>query len=447
MSTFTRRGFLGVAAAGAVAGGLAACGSGGGTGGGTGGGSSSSSSRAFKIVQYEDKTSAQSQGWQLALDTFKKKHPELDVTFETTSFDAFRKNAKLVLGGSSVPDVVEFNKGNADGGQLASQGLLDPLDDAVAKYGWGDKVTGSMQAFAKYSPNGEAGSGSWFGVPNIGEYVMFYYNKALFKKAGITAEPTTMAEFVEVMDKLKAAGVTPVSSSSATSLGFNQMWVWYSLVSAFADRTAIDDFMFLRNPVNFSADPWQRGTATFQDWIAKGYLGTKLGGLTYEQAIVNFLSQKTGMLIWNNGSFARTRSDATFDWGYFTLPGAQMSMGSSGHLWGVPAKSANKDLAYEWIETTLSPEVQNKIGELGGLPLAGDTATIKDPVTQKFTARFDELVKADTLTFYPDYPVPGFLDFIQSNMGAMSNGTETADEYLGKLQTFYDDGAKTVKQG
>jgi len=437
VNTLTRRGFLGVAAAAAVASGLAGCGS---PGGGP-------SSKAFKIVQYEDKTSAQSQGWQLALELFKQKHPELDVTFETTSFDAFRKNAKLVLGGSSVPDVVEFNKGNADGGQLASQGLLDPLDDAVTKYGWADKVTGSMQAFAKYSATGEAGSGSWYGVPNIGEYVMFYYNKALFKKAGIAAEPTTMDEFVEAMDKLKAAGVTPVSSSAATSQGFNQMWVWYSLVSAYADRTSIDDFMFLRNPVDFSSDPWKRGTDMFQDWISKGYLGTKLGGLSYEQAIVNFLSQKTGMLIWNNGSFARTRADATFDWGYFTLPGAQMTMGSSGHLWGVPTKSANKDLAYEWIETTLSPEVQNKIGELGGLPLAGDTTKITDKVTQQFTARFDELVKADTLTFYPDYPVPGFLDFIQSNMGAMSNGTETAAQYLSKLQSFYDDGRKTVKQG
>ena len=84
-------------------------------------------------------------------------------------------------------------------------------------------------------------------------------------------------------------------------------------------------------------------------------------------------------------------------------------------------------------------------GVAGGLPLAGNTSKISDPITQKFTARFDELVKADTLTFYPDYPVPGFLDFIQSNMGAMSNGNETSAQYLAKLQSFYDDGRKTVK--
>lgn len=420
-----------------AAAGLVACSSGGGGDAG----------KTFTILQYEDPKTAQGQGWQLALDLFKKKHPGVKVDFQTTSFDAVRKNAKLTLGGNKVPDVVEFNKGNADGGQLASQGLLTPLTDEVKKYGWDKKVTGGMQSFAKYDEQGKAGSGDWYGIPNIGEYVTFYYNKDLFQKAGIAAEPKTMDEFVAAMQKLQAAGITPVSSSASTNQGFNQMWVWYSLVSAYADRKQIDDFMFLKGTVDFSADPWKKGTQQFQDWIDKGYLGTDLAGLTYEQANVNFLSGKTGMLIWNNGVFSRVKDQKDFAWGYFTLPGANLSMGSSGHLWGVPAKAKNKDLAYDWIDTTLSPEVQNKIGELGGLPLAGDSSKITDPVTRAYTQRFDEIVKADTLSFYPDYPVPGFLDFIQTNMAAMSNKNETADEYLAKLQKFYDDGKKATDQG
>jgi raffinose/stachyose/melibiose transport system substrate-binding protein len=407
----------------------------------------SAEGKTFTILQYEDKTTAQGQGWQLALDIFKKKHPDVTVKFQTTSFDGFRKNAKLVLGGNKVPDVVEFNKGNADGGQLASQGLLQNLDDAVEENGWDDDITGSMQSFAKYDSQGKAGSGHWYGIPNVGEYVTFYYNKDKFTQAGITSEPTTMDEFTTDLQKLKGAGITPISSSAAVNQGFNQMWIWYSLVSAVAERKQIDDFMFLKGKVDFSKDPWKTGTQEFQDWIDKGYVGTDLGGLNYEQANVNFLSGKTGMVIWNNGVFARVKDQASFPWGSFTLPGANMTMGSSGHLWGVPAKAANKDLAYDWISTTLSAKVQDKIGELGGLPLAGDTATISDPVTKAYTQRFDEVVKDDTLTFYPDYPVPGFLDFIQNNMSAMSNGNESAAEYLDKLQTFYDDGKKTVDQG
>lgn len=441
MATITRtarRVAVGIVAAALAATSLAACSS-------SGGGSSESGT--FTILQYEDPTTAQGQGWQLALEIFKKKHPKVKVDFQTTSFDAMRQNAKITLTGDKVPDVIEYNKGNADGGQLAGQGLLEPLTDQVKKYGWDKKITGGMQSFAKYSDKGLAGSGEWYGIPNIGEYVMFYYNKALFAKAGITSEPKTMDEFQADMDKLVAAGITPISSSASTSQGFNQMWVWYSLVSAQANRNSIDDYMFLRKPVDFSKAPWKDGAEQFQSWIDKGYVGTQLGGLNFEQATVNFLSGQKAMLIWNQGTFERIRKDASFDWGYFTLPGANMQMGSSGHLWGVPANAKNKDLAYDWIDTTLSSEVQNKIGQLGGLPLAGDASTITDPVTKAFTERFNELVKNNTLSYYPDYPVPGFLDFIQSNMQAMSNGNLKADEFTAKLQKFYDDGRKTALAG
>lgn len=410
-------------------------------------GSSAPGTGTLTILQYEDKTTAQGQGWQKALELFQAQHPGVTVNFQQTSFDAVRQNAKITLSGNDVPDVIEFNKGNADGGQLAAQGLLEPLTEQVTKRGWDKKVTGSMAAFAKYDEKGSAGAGEWYGVPNIGEYVMFYYNKKILADAGIKTVPTTLAGFESMMDELVAQKVVPVSSSAATSQGFNQMWVWYSLVSAAASRQQIDDFMFLRAPVDFSTGPFKEGTDRFQAWIDKGYVGDKLGGLSYEQATVNFLSQKAAMLIWNNGEFARIRKEADFDWGYVTLPGAGLSMGSSGHLWGVPAKAKNKDLAYEWIDLTLGSEVQNTIGQLGGLPLAGEASTISDTVTREFTQRFDELVTADTLSFYPDYPVPGFLDFIQTHMQAMSNKNETSAQYLAALQKFYDDGRAVVANG
>lgn len=429
---------IGTAAVAAMTISLAAC---------AGSGGDAEGDNTFTILQYENPDSAQGQGWALALEMFKEKHPDVDVDYQTTSFDAARQNSKITLTGGDVPDVIEFNKGNADGGQLAAQGLLTPLTDAVEEYGWDEKITGAMQAFAQYDEQGLAGSGEWYGIPNIGEYVMFYYNKDLFAQAGITEEPTDLASFEAAMDKLLSAGITPISSSAATSQGFNQMWVWYSLVSAMADRESIDDFMFLREPVDFAASPWGDGAQRFQEWIDKGYVGTELGGLNFEQATVNFLSGEKAMLIWNQGEFARIREQAPFEWGYFTLPGANTQMGSSGHLWGVPANATNKELAYDWIDITLSEEVQNLIGGLGGLPLAGDATTIEDPLTREYTERFNELLEADTLSFYPDYPVPGFLDFIQSGMQAMSNGNMTADEWTADLQEFYDEGREIALAG
>src|SRR5699024_776850 len=117
----------------------------------------------------EDPTSAQGQGWKRALQIFKEQHPDVTVDFQQTSFDAVRQNAKITLSGNEVPDVIEFNKGNADGGQLAAQGLLTDLTETVTARGWDAKVSDSMSSFALYE-DGMAGSGSWFGIPNIGEY-------------------------------------------------------------------------------------------------------------------------------------------------------------------------------------------------------------------------------------------------------------------------------------
>ncbi|UNX53745.1 ABC transporter substrate-binding protein [Georgenia sp. TF02-10] len=394
----------------------------------------------FTVLQYENPESAQAQGWQRAVEIFEEEHPGVTVDFQTTSFDALRQNAKILLAGDEVPDVIEFNKGNADGGQLAAQGLLEPLTAEVEERGWDEKVSGTMSSFARYDELGNAGSGEWYGVPNIGEYVMLYYNKEIFDQVGITELPTTLEEFEDVMDRLLAAGHTPISSSASSSQGFNQMWIWYSLVSAIAEREQIDDFMFLRGDPDLTKDPWRSATERFQEWIEKGYVGEDLAGLTFEQATVNFLQGDAAMVMWNNGEFRRITNDAQFDWGYFTMPGADLTLGSSGHLWGVPTKADNKELAYDWIETTLSPEVQNLIGSQGGLPLAGDTATIEDEQIRAFTERFDELVAADAMAFYPDYPVPGFLDFIQSHMQALSNGNEDAEDFLTAMQDFYDEG-------
>jgi len=433
--TFTRRqtlGALGTAAAvPALSTGLAACGSAGGQEDGT----------SLTILQYEDPTTAQGQGWKRALELFQEKHPEVTVDFQQTSFDAVRQNAKITLSGKDVPDIIEFNKGNADGGQLAAQGLLTDLTEQVSSRGWDAKVTESMRSFCQYE-DGMAGSGPWYGIPNIGEYVTFFYNQDLFDQHGVSPDITDLDGLESAMDAFLAAGVTPIASSAATSQGFNQMWIWYSLVCAIATRDQIDDFMFVKAPVDFSAAPWAEATERFQAWIERGYVGTGISGLNFEQATVNFLSGKAAMVMWNHGVFHRAASEADFAWGWMTMPGANLVMGSSGHLWGVPEGARNKELAYEWIDITLSEEVQNLIGEKGGLPIAGDPSSITEDRTRAYTEGFVELMEANTLSYYPDYPVIGFLDFIQEHMQAMSNGNETAQAYLEALQSFYDEGTQ-----
>lgn len=51
------------------------------------------------------------------------------VEFEKKAFEQIRQNASQVLNSDDAPDVMEYNKGNATSGLLASQGLLTNLND------------------------------------------------------------------------------------------------------------------------------------------------------------------------------------------------------------------------------------------------------------------------------------------------------------------------------
>lgn len=403
--------------------------------------SASGGEDTFTILQYEGKTSAQYLAWQKAVEIFKKEHPGVKVEFNSTSFDSMQKNGKLLLSGNKVPDVVEINKGNADAGQLASQGLIENLDEQVEKYGWDEKVTGAMTALARYDDEGNAGSGSWYGVPNIGEVVVWFYNKQMFEAQGITEPPKTMAELESTMQTFLDDGVTPVASGAS---GFGALWTWWGLVSAESDRKLVDDFMFLKGDPSLDSGPVLDGTSVFQSWINKGYLGEQIAAVTGEQMNQSFLSGTSPMIVENSGSVSNLKAEAQFDWGTFLMPEANMYPGSSGHLWAIPAKSGNKELAADWIDITLRPEVQNAISDNGGLPLAGDTSSIADPQTKEINELFRQVLDADGISFFPDYPVPGLLDMQQSGMQSLVNKAMTAEEFTEQFQKFYDDGKAQI---
>ena len=113
----------------------------------------------------------------------------------------------------------------------------------------------------------------------------------------------------------------------------------------------------------------------------------------------------------------------------------------------MPTSAKNKDYAYEFIDDMLGAKVQNGIGKAGDLALRSDTSVISDPQVKSFTEQFNTLKADDKLAYFPDYPVTGLLEFLESEMQGMANGTKTAAQFDSDLQAFYDKGKTQVKNG
>jgi len=82
--------------------------------------------------------------------------------------------------------------------------LKDITADLDADSAWKDSF--APGALGVYSYQGKN-----YGVPWDMGIVGFWYNKALFEQAGITTPPATWTEFTEDVQKLKDAGITPIS--------------------------------------------------------------------------------------------------------------------------------------------------------------------------------------------------------------------------------------------
>ncbi|MFT2817083.1 ABC transporter substrate-binding protein [Leifsonia sp. A12D58] len=406
----------------------------------SGSGDSAEDGKTLKLWHFESADSAMGIAWDEAIKTFEEE-TDATVEFEEKSFEQIRSTASQVLNSNEAPDVLEYNKGNATAGLLASQGLLSNLDDAVDEFGWADKLAPSLQTTAKYDDNGVMGDGSWYGVPNYGEYVEVYYNKDMFAANGLEV-PTTLSEFEDVLAAFQAKGITPLAEA-ATEYPLGQLW--YQLALAKADRDWVNDYQLYSNPIDWQGPEISYATQTIKDWTDAGYISTDATGLKAEDAGTSFIDGTYPIFFSGSWWYNRFTTEATgFDWGTFLFPETELSPGSAGNMWVVPENAKNKELAYKFIDITMRPEIQALIGNNGGIPVAANTADITDPKSQELIANFNALTEKDGIAFYPDWPTSTFYDELNAGLQELLNGTKSVKDVQKQLGEQYQSGVDDI---
>ncbi|WP_018142545.1 ABC transporter substrate-binding protein [Alloscardovia criceti] len=394
----------------------------------------------LKIWHYEESSGAQGKAWDKAIELFEEKYG-VKVEFEKKSFEQIRQNASQILNSDEAPDVMEYNKGNATAGLLASQGLLTNLDDYVKEYNWDSKISGSLAATGKYDDKGIMGSGNWYGITNYGEDVVMYYNKDMFDKYGIEI-PTTYDELVSAMQKFVDNGVTPLSEGVAE---YPLQHLWWQLALSKADDSFINAYEMYDGDVDWQGTELTYATQTIKDWVDKGYISKDSTGVKAEDAGQAFMAGTYPMFFSGTWWFGRFQTEmADTNWTFSTFPDSKKVVGSSGNIWVVPERSARKDLAAKFIDITLSPEVQNLMGNSGGLPIAADPDAITDEKSKELITSFNTVLENDGLGFYPDWPTSTFYDELNASLQELVNGTADVTTTLNQMKDNYDKGVESA---
>jgi raffinose/stachyose/melibiose transport system substrate-binding protein len=157
--------------------------------------------------------------WAEMAHQFEAAHP--GVKFEITPLEneAFKTKLTTNIQSGNPPDIFH----TWGGGVLFQQAEAGMVKDITADVGaWKDTLIPA--ALDAYSNDGK----TYASAVDTG-MVGFWYNKALFTKAGISAPPATWAEYLEAVRKLKAVGVTPIALAGKEKWPGHYYWAYLAM--------------------------------------------------------------------------------------------------------------------------------------------------------------------------------------------------------------------------
>src|SRR6266540_778162 len=172
-------------------------------------------------------------------DEFTKQFPNVTWDIKQDQFTNLINSTPRLLSGDNPPDLIRLPSMVT----LVKDGLLKNLDEYVTAFGW-DKFPAAQLAQNRVGSDGTRGSGSLYAAGLNYSLTGVFYNKKLAQQIGMTAAPTTVAEFEDLLAKAKTAGVQPIMMWNATASGGGLAFPLQNLMAAFGPTQPINDWIF-----------------------------------------------------------------------------------------------------------------------------------------------------------------------------------------------------------
>jgi multiple sugar transport system substrate-binding protein len=173
---------------------LSACS--GGTGSGTAAGNTDGNGTkvtSIKLVAAEYSKDHTAAFWKDFATAYKAK-TGITLDVQVVSWDDIDQQSSTMVQNNNPPDILNLNAYAS----YAKDGLLYSADEVLSP----DVKSDLLDAFVTSGTY----KGKMYGMPDLSSARAFFYNKDLFSKAGISAPPTSWAEFEEDAKKITALG-------------------------------------------------------------------------------------------------------------------------------------------------------------------------------------------------------------------------------------------------
>ena len=284
--------------------------------------------------------------------------------------------------------------------------------------------------------------GKVYGIPVSKEISYIYYNKDLFKKAGLEAPDVayeTWDDFYKACDTLKSKNITPVSMDTA-NLGWLSN-LWYSGLIGTAGEEG-NKFMNTMYPTDYTSDLVVNATEQLQKML-KNYTTSDAAGGKYDTMATHFFNSEVAMLPngpWMIPDFKSTDKapEGFYDKvGIMLLPGSGMeSVPTPGDMVGTKdPEKVKAAVAFLKFETTA--ENQLKALEMAGLQPVSSNIEVPDSLKESdpLMAEVLDIQSKAKYTYGQNqaYWYQNVIDTFSTQLPELAYGNMTAKEFCQKL--------------
>lgn len=366
---------------------------------------------------------------------FIKAHPGVTITHVGQPNDTYYQLVQAANSSATGPDVLMMHAGTF--GVLKYTDSLEPLND---------RITPEMRSTIKGWESVGVGfdpKGTILGVPGSLSGWVFYYNKALFKKAGLDPEkpPVTFDDLVATAKTLKAAGIVPFGDGNADGWGNLQyLNILFPATFDTAQSQALATGKVKYTDAAFRTVNEQL-ILLLKDYFDPGYASTVL----WTEGVAAFQAGQAAMIAGiasDTVSFNEFLPELKDDLGVFYAPAGAAAKPyipvSSGPVWSMTKYAKNKDLAWAYIEFLTGPrgaEIQNEVA--GVLPI---NSGYQLPDTSPAFVRnmLHDLQTRDTFLYASSLMKQDVaFDWVRK-IQDVTNGVTTLDDALTQLQAVQD---------
>lgn len=255
-------------------------------------------------------TGALSGGVGELVDAYNRQHPPVGLSVAGMEHETFKSGIKGLLVSGRAPGIFSYWAGSRTQAMVEA-GHLVPIDDVWAQNGLDTVFSRAVADACTYG-------GKKYAIPVTQHFVAFFYDVRLFKRLGL-APPADWAQFLEVCEKIRQAGVSPLA------LGSREMWpaqFWFDYLLL---RTAGPEYrQRLMDGKASYGDPEVRAAfALWRELLERGFFNPAPETLDWSQAATLVRQGKAGMTLmgtWAIGHFEKLGWEEGAGYDFFVFP-------------------------------------------------------------------------------------------------------------------------------